>query len=135
MTTEAEIARLKAQALAAQAEAAAARAAAAQAQLEAAQAELEATQTPLADEQTPSNNATFSEYANHVAREYTFSGTSFTLGTYLEDGHPLSDIRISLPIGMLNCHGLVAGATDRQNSHLAISCRRFIDRWSPRLCH
>lgn len=109
MTTEADIARLKAEALAAQAEAAAAKAAAAQAALDAAMA---ATQTPQpAQEPVAEEPRNLSDYGTHLKDAYASSPNHLTIGTYIEDGEPQPGVNITLPIGMLNRHGLIAGAT------------------------
>lgn len=42
---------------------------------------------------------------------YTFDGPALTMGALLFEGEPVADAHIKLPIGMLNRHGLVAGAT------------------------
>ncbi|HET9170719.1 MAG TPA: helicase HerA-like domain-containing protein [Actinospica sp.] len=42
---------------------------------------------------------------------YTFDGPAIGVGALLEDGKPRSDVRVSLPLSMMNRHGLVAGAT------------------------
>lgn len=41
---------------------------------------------------------------------YTFEGTTLNLGA-LKNGEPDADVQIRIPLGMLNRHGLVAGAT------------------------
>ncbi|WP_216448604.1 helicase HerA-like domain-containing protein [Arcanobacterium phocae] len=117
MTTQAELARLKAQALAAQAEAKAAQAAAAQAALEAAQAEL-SEQVVAAEENSLSSKRQNQQleteslsYQNTVKAGYSFESSSFTLGTYLSGNHPMPGVTVNIPIGMLNRHGLIAGAT------------------------
>ena len=42
---------------------------------------------------------------------YTFDGPTIDVGALLQDGEPLPEARIALPLGMMNRHGLVAGAT------------------------
>jgi DNA helicase HerA-like ATPase len=42
---------------------------------------------------------------------YTFDETAIDLGVLVEDGTPLPQIRVRIPLSMLNRHGLVAGAT------------------------
>lgn len=119
MTTEADIARLKAEALAAQAEAAAAKAAAAQAALDAAMA---ATQTPQpAQEPVAEEPRSLSDYGTHLKDAYASSPNHLTIGTYIEDGEPQPGVNITLPIGMLNRHGLVAGATGT-GKHVRSNC-------------
>jgi Cdc6-like AAA superfamily ATPase len=42
---------------------------------------------------------------------YTFSGSSIALGAALVDGQVHPEAQVSLPLAMMNRHGLVAGAT------------------------
>ncbi|WP_426242976.1 helicase HerA-like domain-containing protein [Nocardioides sp. LHG3406-4] len=49
--------------------------------------------------------------AEAVAPGYEFEGTALELGGLMLDATQLSDVRIRIPLGMLNRHGLVAGAT------------------------
>ncbi|MDO4901243.1 helicase HerA-like domain-containing protein [Actinomyces sp.] len=123
----AEIARLKAEAAQAAADAAAAKAAAAQAALEAA---LAAQPDDAAPPQAPQSPATaeapesearecaaeLPEYAARVRGGYTFSGPVLPVGTYLDcltDGEPapIPGVHVGIPLGLLNRHALVAGAT------------------------
>jgi uncharacterized protein len=46
-----------------------------------------------------------------VAPGYEFEGTALELGGLMSDAETLTDVRIRIPLGMLNRHGLVAGAT------------------------
>ncbi|PVG82366.1 ATP-binding protein [Nocardioides gansuensis] len=46
-----------------------------------------------------------------VAPGYRFDGPAVELGGLMLDATDLSDVRIRIPMGMLNRHGLVAGAT------------------------
>ena len=46
-----------------------------------------------------------------VAPGYQFEGTALELGGLMLDASTMSDVRIRIPLGMLNRHGLVAGAT------------------------
>ncbi|HEY8295032.1 MAG TPA: helicase HerA-like domain-containing protein, partial [Micrococcaceae bacterium] len=46
-----------------------------------------------------------------ITEGYTFSGPSIALGAALVDGELHSEAQVSLPLGMMNRHGLVAGAT------------------------
>ncbi|WP_210651169.1 helicase HerA-like domain-containing protein [Nocardioides sp. SYSU D00065] len=46
-----------------------------------------------------------------VAPGYRFEGDALELGGLMLDAETLSDVRIRIPLGMLNRHGLVAGAT------------------------
>ena len=49
--------------------------------------------------------------ATAVAPGYVFDGPALELGGLMTDAETLTDVRIKIPIGMLNRHGLVAGAT------------------------
>src|SRR5207342_2160014 len=46
-----------------------------------------------------------------VAPGYQFDGPALELGGLMLDDTELSDVHIKIPLGMLNRHGLVAGAT------------------------
>src|SRR6478672_6121759 len=46
-----------------------------------------------------------------VAAGYAFEGPALELGGLMLDATELSDTHIRIPLGMLNRHGLVAGAT------------------------
>jgi uncharacterized protein len=46
-----------------------------------------------------------------VAAGYAFEGTALELGGLMLDATELSDVRVRIPLAMLNRHGLVAGAT------------------------
>src|SRR5689334_15171165 len=46
-----------------------------------------------------------------VAPGYTFEGAALELGGLMTSAVDLSDVHIRIPLGMLNRHGLVAGAT------------------------
>ena len=46
-----------------------------------------------------------------VAPGYRFEGPALELGGLMLDADNLSDVHIKIPLGMLNRHGLVAGAT------------------------
>lgn len=105
------LAALEAQAARAAADAALARAQAAQAEADAAAAALAAARAgvpPTADAPTPEPGSPF---AQAVAAGYTFDGPVLPLGVLLEDDTPVPAARVALPLGMLNRHGLVAGAT------------------------
>src|SRR3954453_8812838 len=49
--------------------------------------------------------------ADAVAPGYQFDGPALALGGLMLDETELSDVHIRIPLGMLNRHGLVAGAT------------------------
>lgn len=42
---------------------------------------------------------------------YTFEGATVNLGVALSNGEPQPDVHVSLPLAMMNRHGLIAGAT------------------------
>ena len=46
-----------------------------------------------------------------IAPGYQFEGPALELGGLMRNATDLSDVRIRIPLGMLNRHGLVAGAT------------------------
>ncbi len=46
-----------------------------------------------------------------VRAGYAFTGPALELGALLTNGEPLPDVQVRVPLGMLNRHGLVAGAT------------------------
>src|ERR1700710_2460352 len=52
-----------------------------------------------------------SSIADAVAPGYEFAGPALELGGLMLDETDLSDVHIKIPLGMLNRHGLVAGAT------------------------
>ncbi|WP_151083735.1 helicase HerA-like domain-containing protein [Nocardioides cynanchi] len=54
---------------------------------------------------------TESPLAAAVAAGYQFDGAALELGGLMLDATELSDVHIKIPLGMLNRHGLVAGAT------------------------
>lgn len=149
-TSDAELARLRAQAAQAAADAAQAKADAAQAALDAAlaagnspasdappasgnspapedpsaspsdaaSAETTSAENPQradggasAPSQTDSAEKELGEYTAAVRDGYAFDAPTLTLGAYLEDGTPEPRALVQMPLGMLNRHGLVAGAT------------------------
>ena len=46
-----------------------------------------------------------------VRDAYAFAGRRLHLGALIEDGEPNPAVAVNLPVGMLNRHGLIAGAT------------------------
>ncbi|WP_043599005.1 helicase HerA-like domain-containing protein [Cellulomonas flavigena] len=66
--------------------------------------------SPAPEAPTAPADAT-SVLARTVTAGYTFEGPVLPLGVLLEDGSPVRAARVGLPLGMLNRHGLVAGAT------------------------
>src|SRR5690348_11740093 len=51
------------------------------------------------------------DLATTVAAGYQFDGPALELGALMLDAEHLSDVHVKIPLGMLNRHGLVAGAT------------------------
>jgi DNA helicase HerA-like ATPase len=51
------------------------------------------------------------DVADVVRKGYAFTGPALELGALLVDGEPVVDAQVRVPLGMLNRHGLVAGAT------------------------
>jgi DNA helicase HerA-like ATPase len=68
------------------------------------------TDTP-AEQTAARGGATDSPIAQAVAPGYAFEGTALELGGLMIDEKTQADVHIKIPIGMLNRHGLVAGAT------------------------
>ncbi len=52
-----------------------------------------------------------SEFKTSIQTSYGFSGDAIDLGHALEDGTPLGDLPIRIPLRMMNRHGLIAGST------------------------
>ena len=50
-------------------------------------------------------------HAAEVAAGYAFEGPALELGGLMLDADTLADVHVRIPLGMLNRHGLVAGAT------------------------
>ncbi|WP_397203396.1 helicase HerA-like domain-containing protein, partial [Nocardioides sp.] len=61
--------------------------------------------------QTPETPDAQHPIAAAVAPGYAFEGTALELGGLMLTATDLSDVHIRIPLGMLNRHGLVAGAT------------------------
>ena len=51
------------------------------------------------------------EYAGIVAEGYTFDGPTVTLGALVQSEAATASAQVRLPLGMMNRHGLIAGAT------------------------
>jgi len=64
------------------------------------------SETPEAQDPAPSD-----PISEAVAPGYRFEGDALELGGLMLNADDLSDVRIRIPLGMLNRHGLVAGAT------------------------
>jgi DNA helicase HerA-like ATPase len=59
----------------------------------------------------PISDAISDPISEAVAAGYRFEGEALELGGLMLDAENLSDVRIRIPLAMLNRHGLVAGAT------------------------
>src|SRR3954463_7781933 len=66
---------------------------------------------PTGPSEPDSAAVTASTVASTVAQGYRFEGTALELGGLMADAETLTDVHIKIPLGMLNRHGLVAGAT------------------------
>ena len=62
-------------------------------------------------EPTPSSEPAPDPIEATVAAGYAFEGPVLELGGLMLDADRLSDVHVRIPLGMLNRHGLVAGAT------------------------
>ncbi|MDQ1691536.1 MAG: double-strand break repair helicase HerA and related ATPase, partial [Pseudonocardiales bacterium] len=51
------------------------------------------------------------DVATRISQGYAFSGSALELGSVVLDGTAYPQSRIRIPLGMLNRHGLIAGAT------------------------
>lgn len=51
------------------------------------------------------------ERVRAVREGYTFTGATLDLGVLVEDGSPVPEARVGVPLALLNRHALVAGAT------------------------
>ncbi|WP_022868258.1 helicase HerA-like domain-containing protein [Schaalia vaccimaxillae] len=124
-----EIEELRAQLAAAEATAKAAEAEAARAKAEALKAQLAAAQSAAnteASDGTAQDTAItsteqvresaapttgLSDFATEIHSAYSFDVPSLTLGALIDEGSRVPTVKTSLPLGMLNRHLLVAGAT------------------------
>jgi DNA helicase HerA-like ATPase len=66
--------------------------------------------TPAPDD-APGPSPDLAGYAAEVAAGYTFEGPTLAVGALVTDDGPVPGAQVRLPLGMLNRHGLVAGAT------------------------
>src|SRR6478735_10607114 len=67
---------------------------------------------PISDSVSdPISDSVSDPISEAVAPGYRFEGPALELGGLMLDGEHLSDVHIRIPLGMLNRHGLVAGAT------------------------
>jgi DNA helicase HerA-like ATPase len=89
-----------------------ARAAAAQEQADAAVAEPAAQNpAPPAPDAPSAQGGALSATAEAVRAGYAFEGSVLEIGALVEDGVPVPAAQVRIPLGMLNRHALVAGAT------------------------
>ncbi|WP_421734228.1 helicase HerA-like domain-containing protein [Cellulomonas sp.] len=113
-TSTADLAALRAAAAQAAAEAAEARSQAAAAALAAAEAAASGQPNVAAPPPAPPTAApgsALSEHAAQIAAGYTFAGPMLPLGALVEGDVALPSVPVGIPLGMMNRHGLVAGAT------------------------
>ena len=69
------------------------------------------TETPQETPAAPGSAPAQDPISAAVATGYRFEGPALELGGLMLDATTLSDVHIRIPLGMLNRHGLVAGAT------------------------
>ena len=72
-----------------------------------------APDTPAAPEAKPESApaAGLSEHAQEIVKGYTFDSPAIGLGVLMDNDAPVPQAKVQIPLGMLNRHGLVAGAT------------------------
>lgn len=51
------------------------------------------------------------DFISSISNSYTFKGDSILLGGAIFNGEPINNLQIKIPLGTLNRHGLIAGAT------------------------
>ncbi|MGO3795873.1 MAG: helicase HerA-like domain-containing protein, partial [Pauljensenia sp.] len=56
-------------------------------------------------------DAGLSPFARRIRNDYSFDPPSLTIGTLLDEGAPVPGVTVGVPLGVLNRHMLVAGAT------------------------
>ncbi|MFC0715181.1 helicase HerA-like domain-containing protein [Cellulomonas biazotea] len=109
---EAAAAQAAAEAAHLEAEAARARAAALAAELAAARASTAGAASAAGTVTPPDAPAPDEPERVRTVREgYAFAGATLDLGVLVEDGAPVPSARVGVPLGLLNRHALVAGAT------------------------
>ncbi|OYO19535.1 helicase HerA-like domain-containing protein [Enemella evansiae] len=69
----------------------------------------DAPAVPSAPAATP--ESALSEQATQIQQGYTFDAPAIGLGVLMENDAPVPAAKVQIPLGMLNRHGLVAGAT------------------------
>src|SRR3954470_18018355 len=70
-----------------------------------------AGEPPRASADGRADGAARDPLAAAVAAGYAFEGTALELGALMTDAETLTGVHVRIPLGMLNRHGLVAGAT------------------------
>lgn len=80
-------------------------------ELAAAAAAAQARATDRAEAPAPEASSEDSEQVAQIRAGYAFEGPALEIGALVEAGEPRSDVPVRIPFGMLNRHGLVAGAT------------------------
>ena len=58
------------------------------------------------------------EQLEKIANGYKFDGDVVRLGAAMSEGEPHPEVPVSLPMSMMNRHGLVAGATGLSLIHI-----------------
>jgi len=59
----------------------------------------------------PEGGGGLSEQAQQIQQGYSFEEEGITVGVLMEDDTPRPEVKIRIPLSMLNRHGLIAGAT------------------------
>lgn len=70
-----------------------------------------AAEAPAAPAPAPAPSGAGNKVADAIRPGYAFEGAALELGGLMADADTLTDVHIRIPLGMLNRHGLVAGAT------------------------
>ena len=65
----------------------------------------------MPNDASASENTTDLAPAKKIAQGYASEGAGISLGSVLVDGKADPEARVSIPLSMMNRHGLVAGAT------------------------
>ncbi|MEI2711740.1 MAG: helicase HerA-like domain-containing protein [Nocardioides sp.] len=69
------------------------------------------SEAPTPEESAPADPVPQDPISAAIAPGYAFEGPALELGGLMLNADDLSDVHIRIPLGMLNRHGLVAGAT------------------------
>jgi len=67
-----------------------------------------------------------------ITKGYTFSEATIERGVLMADGNPVPDAKIRIPLGMLNRHGPIAGATGVIEEVAQSSVFKQVVRWAGR---